>query len=148
MRPVHVRSRARSWALQLLYGWEMGGGEGTPSDYAARALRRRRMAPRYRPYVERIIGWIESHSEEIDRVLANAVANWRVERLDAIDRTILRIGIAELLYGEDVPPKVAIHEAIRLASRYGSADSAGFVNGVLDAVHRGEARPGSARPAE
>ncbi len=126
----------------------MGGAEGTPSDYATRALRRRHMASRYRPYVERIIGLIETHAAEIDRVLAEAVANWRPERLDAIDRTILRIGIAELLYGEDVPPKVAIHEAIRLASRYGSADSPGFVNGVLDAVYRGEARPGSTRPAE
>ncbi len=62
--------------------------------------------------------------------------NWRLERLSAIDRNILRIGTVEILAMPDVPPAVAIHEAVRLAERYGSADSPRFVNGVLDAVSR------------
>jgi N utilization substance protein B len=62
--------------------------------------------------------------------------NWRLDRLSAIDRNILRIGTVEMLRVRDVPPRVAIHEAIRLAERYGSEDSPGFVNGVLDAVSR------------
>ena len=134
-RPPHTRSRARSWALQLLYGWEITA-EGTPAEYAERALEHRRMAPRYRPHVERILSLVESNREAIDTLLEETMPNWKLGRLDAIDRNILRIGIAELLYAEEVPPKVAIHEAIRLAGRYGSAESPRFVNGVLDAVHR------------
>lgn len=94
------------------------------------------MAPRYKPHVERILALVESNREAIDRLLEETMPNWKLGRLDAIDRNILRIGIAELLYADEVPPKVAIHEAIVLAGRYGSAESPRFVNGVLDAVHR------------
>lgn len=134
-RPAHARSRARSWALQLLYSWEIRGEEGLVA-HAARALVHRRMAPRYRHHVDRILSLIASNREAIDLLLEETMPNWKLERLNAIDRNILRIGIAELLYAEDVPPKVAIHEAIRLAGRYGSAESPRFVNGVLDAVHQ------------
>ncbi len=137
-RPPHTRSRARSWALQLLYGWEITGG-GALAAHVASALEHRRMAPRYRPHVERILSLVESNREAIDRVLESTMPNWKLGRLDAIDRNILRIGIAELLYADEVPPKVAIHEAILLAGRYGSAESPRFVNGVLDAVHRNAA---------
>ncbi len=134
-RPPHTRSRARSWALQLLYGWEITG-EGALAAHAARALEHRRMSPRYRPHVDRILSLVESNREAIDRLLGETMPNWKLGRLDAIDRNILRIGIAELLYADEVPPKVAIHEAILLAGRYGSAESPRFVNGVLDAIHR------------
>lgn len=135
-RPPHARSRARSWALQLLYGWEIAGGQEGLGEHAARALKHRRMAPRYRPHVDRILALVESNREAIDGLLEETMPNWKLGRLDSIDRNILRIGIAELVYADDIPPKVAIHEAIRLAARYGSAESPRFVNGVLDAVHR------------
>lgn len=135
MRRAHARSRARAWALQLLYAWEVSGG-GSILERAGRELERRRISPRYRPYVERLLRTVEAHREEIDRSLVAHLSNWRLERLDAIDRNILRLGIAELLYSEDVPPKVAIHEAVRLASRYGGDESPRFVNGVLDAVYK------------
>lgn len=132
----HARSRARSWALQLLYGWELAG-EGSPAEHAEVALVRRRISPRYRPYAEHIVSTVEAHLDEIDAVIERHAANWRIERLGAIDRNILRIGIAELRWGGDVPPRVAIQEAIRLAARYGGQESPAFVNGVLDAVFRG-----------
>ncbi len=94
------------------------------------------MSPRYRPHVEHILGLVEANLGGIDALLEETMPNWKLERLDAIDRNILRIGIAELLYADEIPPKVAIHEAIRLAGRYGSEESSRFVNGVLDAVHR------------
>ena len=73
--------------------------------------------------------------------------NWRLDRLATVDRNILRIGAAELRFVKEVPAKVAIHEAIRLAEKYGSADSPGFVNGVLDAVHREPSAQSSASEA-
>ncbi len=133
---VHVRSRARSWVLNLLYAWEVGG-EGTPLEHAAQSLLHRRMSDRYRPHVRRLLETIARHLVEIDAAIAHHTANWRIERLHTIDRNILRIAIAELLWVDDVPPKVAIHEALKLARRYGSPGSPRFLNGVLDAVLRG-----------
>lgn len=94
------------------------------------------MAPRYRPYVELLLSLVGEHRRQIDTMLTRNMPNWRLERLAAVDRNILRIGTAELVFVEDVPAKVAIHEAIRLAEKYGSAESPGFINGVLDAVYR------------
>jgi N utilization substance protein B len=94
------------------------------------------MSERYRPHVEHILSLVEENLTAIDELLEQTMPNWKLGRLAAIDRNVLRIGIAELLYADEIPPKVAIHEAIRLAGRYGSEESTRFVNGVLDAVHR------------
>lgn len=131
----NARSRARSWALTLLYGWELSG-DASPLAFLDKAMERRRMSPRYRPYVDRLIEVVERHRSDIDALITIHAANWRLERLDTIDRNILRIGIAELRWIDDVPPKVAIHEGVKLAMKYGGEDSPGFVNGVLDAVFK------------
>lgn len=135
MRTAHLRTRARSWVLQLLYAWEIAG-EGRLRDHAAQMLGRRRVAERYRAYIQRLLEILDEHLEEIDGRLQATIPNWRLERLAAIDRNVLRIGTAELLYGQDVPGKVAISEAIKLAEKYGSEESPRFVNGVLDAIYR------------
>lgn len=131
----NVRSRARSWTLHLLYAWEIGGREEGLRKHARAQLARRRVSERYRPYVERLLAVVEEHLPEIDGTLQEVMPNWRLERLGAVDRNILRIGAAEILFVEDVPGKVAIHEGIRLAEKYGGDDTPGFVNGVLDAVY-------------
>jgi N utilization substance protein B len=77
-----------------------------------------------------------ANRERYDQVLKATVTHWEPERLGLVDRALLRLALHEMLSGGDVPPKVAIDEAIELAKLYGSADSARFVNGVLDAVHR------------
>lgn len=140
VKGAHVRTRARSWALQLLYGWELGG-EGPLREHARKAMARRRVADRYRPYIERLLELLEEHLEEVDALLERTIPNWRLERLTAIDRNVLRIGATEILYAEDVPGKVAITEAIRLADKYGSDESPRFVNGVLDAIYRQSSLP-------
>lgn len=140
-RPSHVRTRARSWVLQVLYAWELAGS-GPLRDFARETLRGRRVSDRYRPYIDRLLGLLEENLGEIDPLLQRTIPNWRLERLTTIDRNILRIGAAELLHADDVPGKVAITEAIRLADKYGSEESARFVNGVLDAVYRRSAIPG------
>ena len=129
----HVRSRARSWTLNLLYAWELGG-EGTPLEHARRTLAHRTMSARYRPHVERLLETVSRNLSQIDALIERHASNWRLERLHAIDRNILRIGIAELRWLDDIPAGVAIHEALQLAHRYGSPGSPRFLNGVLDAV--------------
>jgi transcription antitermination protein NusB len=130
------RSRARAWALQVHYGWESAGSEGTLRDALVRVLGNRRVSPRRLPYVRALLTQVDDHFDEIERALHGALENWRMERLAAIDRGVLRIAAAELLHMDDVPPKVAIQEGIRLAEQYGGPDSPRFVNGVLDALYK------------
>jgi N utilization substance protein B len=73
---------------------------------------------------------------DIDQMLKDALHNWTLDRISAIDRGVLRIGAVELLECDDIPPKVAIQEAIRLAEAYGGDESPRFVNGVLDALYK------------
>ena len=92
------------------------------------------LEPELRAFVEHLVRVVDAHVEEIDAVLARAARNWEVGRMAAVDRNVLRLGAAELLYCPDVPVRVALNEAILLAKRYGGGDSGGFVNGILDRV--------------
>ncbi len=130
------RTRARAWALQVHYGWESGGRSGTLCQALAVVLGNRRVSPRRLPYLRRLLSLVDKHIGELDLLLHEALEHWRLERLSAIDRGILRLAAAELLYAEDVPPKVTIQEGIRLAEQYGGAESPRFVNGVLDALYK------------
>lgn len=132
------RSRARAWALQVLYRWESEGESRDLHDVLLEVGRTRRISDRRIPWTSRILRTLQAHRGEVDDALTAVTKNWRLERLSRIDRSALRIGATELLYlQEEVPPKVAIQEAVRLAGRYGGPESARFVNGVLDAVwHR------------
>jgi len=130
------RTRARAWALQVHYGWESSGGGGTLRDALMVTLGNRRVSPRRLPYVKQLLGLVDEHLPQLDRMLHDALENWRLERLSAIDRGILRLAAAELLHVDEVPPKVTIQEAIRLAEQYGGPDSPRFVNGVLDALYK------------
>lgn len=134
---MHDRSRARGWAVQVLYAWEARGGEGSPMKVLGDFLEARRIAEVSREYLEHLIGMVTEHRAEIDGALQQELTNWRIERLSTIDRNILRLAAAEMCYIPDVPLRVSIREAILLAEKYGTADSPRFVNGVLDALmHR------------
>ncbi len=93
------------------------------------------VAPEERQFASRLLRVLIDRGAEIDRELRDVTTNWRIERLGAIERSLLRVATAELLQGE-TPPKVVISEAVRLGERYGSAKSARFVNGILDALAR------------
>ena len=136
------RVRSRAWALQIHYRWESGGGGGTLRDALVETTGTRRIAPRRLPMVRSLLVRLDDHLPEIDKALGAALDNWSLTRLSSIDRGVLRIGAAELLLDDDVPPKVAIQEAIRLAEAYGGNDSPRFVNGVLDALYKGRAGRG------
>jgi transcription antitermination protein NusB len=133
---VRERSRARGWALRFLYSWEAKGESTTLRDAFREFVNGRRIAESSRAHLEELVRTVAGKREEIDAALQDALTNWRLERVSAIDRSILRIGAAEILFIDDVPPRVAIHEAIVLAEKYGTPESPRFVNGVLDALMR------------
>ena len=131
---ARIESRARGRALQALYAWDVRGEEGL-ERVATQLFDDLAIGPEERKFASQIVGVVVRQSREIDAALSEVTANWRLERLGAIERCVLRLAAAELIRAE-VPPKVVIQEAVRLAERYGSAQSARFVNGVVDALAR------------
>ena len=131
------RSRARAWALQIHYRWESGGRVGSLRDALVDTTATRRIAPSRLPYIRNLLKLLDENLDEVDAVLTSSLDNWTLDRISAIDRAVLRIGAVELMERDDLPPKVAIQEAIRLAEAYGGDDSPRFVNGVLDALYKG-----------
>lgn len=130
------RSRARAWGLQVLYRWESAGSGETILQSLGKVLQSRNVAPRRVPYLELLMETLQDHLPEVDRWVQSSLENWRLERLSVMDRSILRISATELLYLEEIPPKVSIQEGIHLAEAYGGKDSPRFVNGVLDALFK------------
>jgi transcription antitermination protein NusB len=144
---VKNRSRARGWALQALYAWEQrGAGAEMGMPVLQELFANLRVSPTNRPYAEILVRLVATNLAKIDRTIEDALTNWRLERLAVVDRAILRLGTAEMMFVDDVPPRMCIREMVQLAEKYGTADSPRFVNGVLDAVMRRVA-PGEAAGA-
>ncbi len=134
MPRTRVETRARARVLQALYAWDLRIDQ--PLDRVATQIwDDLAVPPDERKLAWTLVRTLIEHGREIDRQLADVTTNWRLERLGVIERCVLRLGAAELLGGE-TPPRVVIQEAVRLAERYGTTQSARFVNGVLDALAR------------
>ena len=130
MLRIETKSRAR--ALQLLYAWELRGR--VPVAQLATGLSRLTgPEPLVLDRAEALAGRVVESVDSLDAEAARASENWRMSRMAVVERNILRLGILELRRGE-VPPKVAIDEAVRLAHWFGGARAPGFVNGVLDGI--------------
>lgn len=131
------RSRARGWALQALYAWEArGGGEDRILLVLADLYEHLNISSRNRLYAEVLVHLVARNLRRIDGLIERNLTNWSLRRLSVVDRNILRLGVAEMAFMDDVPPRVTIREMLRLAERYGTPESPRFVNGVLDAVMR------------
>jgi transcription antitermination protein NusB len=132
MLRIETKSRAR--ALQILYAWEM---EGRPpiASVVTGVARLTGPEPRILDRAEELAAGIAAEVESLDTEVSHAAENWRVSRIAMVERNILRLGIHELRRAE-VPPKVAIDEAVKLAHWFGGTRAAGFVNGILDGVAR------------
>jgi N utilization substance protein B len=85
-------------------------------------------------FMKRLVLGVLEHFPQLDRLIEQYSENWRLDRINMIDRNILRIALFELLYCEEIPPKVTMNEAIDLGKRFGSEDSGSFINGILDRV--------------
>jgi len=135
MAKPRLETRARSRALQAVYAWDVRGRERTITEVARTVWDDIGIPRDERLFASVIITAVERDLVEIDRELESITTNWRLERLGAIERCVLRIGAAELRQME-TPARVVLQESVRLAERFGSEQSAKFVNGVLDALAR------------
>jgi N utilization substance protein B len=131
---ARLETRGRARALQALYAWDVRDGQEI-DRVAALVWDDLAVAPEERAYADALLRIIVASGPALDADLAEVTTNWRLERLGAIERCVLRLGAAELTQGS-TPPKVVIQESVRMAERFGSSQSARFVNGVLDALAR------------
>ena len=125
------RSKARECAFQMLYQWEI---TSEPIDGVIEGFWRVRSGtPAAREMADRLARGAQAEAAALDAMIEESAKNWRLERLAAVDKNLLRLGAYELLR-EKTPPAVVIDEAVELAKRFGEKDSPAFVNGVLDAI--------------
>ncbi len=124
------RRQARELALQMLYQHELTGEP--VSSIVANFEEWHRSSPAVQGFATQLVDGTLGHVEEIDGILSRQTAHWRLDRLAAVDRNILRLALYELLHLAETPAAVVINEAIEIAKKFGSADSGRFVNGVLD----------------
>jgi N utilization substance protein B len=127
-----ARSKSRKRALDILYAAELRGQDPVAELDAAIA---RDEGPT-NPYTADLVRGVAAHREQIDALLATYSPAWTLERMPAIDRNALRIGVLELLYVDEVPPVVAVSEAVSLVRNLSTDESPAFVNGVLGAMLR------------
>jgi N utilization substance protein B len=139
------RSRARRLAMQILYQRDITGEsvgvilgtkaysveDGEPDDFC-----------------RQLVTGVEEHLPEVDEMIGTVSENWSVSRMPLVDRNILRLATYEVLFVDDVPPSVAINEAVELAKIFGGEDSSKFVNGVLGKIAERHAAEDEKEPAD
>ena len=129
-----TRRQSREHALQILFQIDMTGD--SPEGAFALHWRDGTAESDTRAFAERLVQGAVSDAARIDEFIRSSSENWRIDRMAAVDRNVLRLAVYEILHEDDTPAIVAINEAIEIAKRFGGEESAQFVNGVLDAVRR------------
>jgi transcription antitermination protein NusB len=130
---VSLRTKSREYAMQMLFQWDI-----SQQDFGKlekKFWKGARATPSTQDFANSLFEGAASAVSSLDEIIAKHSENWRIERLPAIDRAILRLAVFELR-GKQTPPKVVLNEAIELAKKFSAEDSAPFVNGVLDAVRK------------
>lgn len=136
---MRKRTKARECALKILYAMDI-----TKED-AKRCIDifwqdHEEPDPDVKAFADALVKGVADNIDFLNKAITRYATNWQLKRMAAIDRNILRFAAYELLFSEEIPPKVAINEAIDIAKKYGDANSGKFVNGILDKINKTEAK--------
>jgi N utilization substance protein B len=131
---LRKRRKSREFALQVLYQIDITQQDANKT--LAQFQGHFSGSDERDDFMEHLVNGVVDHCQEIDQLLERYSENWRLDRMSLIDRIILRIATFELLYCEEIPPKVTLNEAIELGKRFGSEDSGSFINGILDRIQK------------
>ncbi len=136
---MRKRTQARELALQILYKRDLNP---EPLDTLLSAFWEtiKGLTPEVQEYAELVVRGTLNHLEEIDPLLAKYTEHWELSRMAVVDRNVLRFAAYELLYLEEIPPKVVINEAVNIAKKFSQEESGKFVNGILDKINHTEPR--------
>ena len=139
------RHLSRSIAMQSLYEWDFKGKElNQLKKIVDNNIKEFGSGIEEGKFVWQIINGVNENLSKIDKIIEKSAPEWPIDQITIIDRNVLRIGLYELIFGnrKEVPPKVAINEAIELAKTFGGESSGKFINGVLGTVYREIGEPG------
>jgi len=115
--------------MQLLYAMEIAGA--TAGEVLPGVLESQPIADDQKKYVMKLVDLVQAHREELDEEIKAASVHWEIDRMAKIDRIVIRIAMVELLYVPDIPTKVAVSEAVQIATKFSMDESGSFVNGLL-----------------
>jgi len=132
---MRKRTKAREYVLQMLYQVDITGGcwQEIIKSFWENSDRQEN-SEELKDFSTELLGGVVKHIQEIDKKISKYAANWQLERMAFVDRNIMRLGCFELLFRQDIPPKVAINEAVELAKKYSGLESGKFVNAILDQI--------------
>jgi len=128
------RRKARELALQMLFQWDLG--RHSPEHVISSFLEAQKVDTDVGHFARALFEGTVAEVEALDRRVRKHAEHWRLERMAAVDRNLLRLALYELLHCPDTPPAVVINEALEIARRYSGKDSVEFINGVLDAIRK------------
>lgn len=129
------RSKAREYALQMLYQWEMAKypvEKVTELFWPCLEETEREIVD----FANKLLENTARHKDELDSIISCFATNWRIDRIAKVELNILRIAVYEFLYEPDIPAKVSINEAVELAKKFGDIEASKFINGVLDKIRK------------
>lgn len=126
------RRKSREYAMQMLYQWDVG--RQAPAQVRSTFFLGKNTDPDVEVFACDLFEGAVHHIEELDRLLKDRAEHWRLERMAAVDRNILRVALYELLHHPETPPSAVINEALEIARRFSGEDSVEFVNGILDGI--------------
>jgi len=136
---MRKRTRAREYALQILYAIDITKDE--PAEHMEGFWKHTEEGDiDVKKFANILVRGVMKNRDDIDAMITKYATNWDLGRMAVIDRNILRFATFELLFSDDIPPKVSINEAIDIAKRFGDKDSGKFVNGILDKIHKTESK--------
>lgn len=128
------RRRAREFALQILFQYDLANGN--LKEIMDEFWKGKKVNNKIISFCSQLVNGTVENIQEIDRCISRHSLNWKLERMSAVDRNVLRIATYELLFLKETPSPVVINEAIEVAKKFGTEDSAKFINGILDAIRR------------
>lgn len=137
--PKESRHRAREAALQMLYQWEVGRVsmyEVRQTFWSHRPEPAEPLGEELQAFAMTLADGVAASVGEIDPMISEAAEHWRLERMNVMDRLVLRLAVYEFLHQRDTPAKVVINEALELARTFSGDDAVRFINGILDAIRR------------
>ncbi len=135
------RRQARALTVQVLFHMEFNPGD---PDEGFRLISDSFDSPsEIRTFSRQLVLGVWENREQLDKLITQSSKNWRLERMSHVDRNILRVGVFEILFMNDIPPKVSIDEAVELGKKFGTEESGAFINGILDNIYNQLKRDGA-----